>query len=388
MSRAANRTVILSVAALAWLAVTVIPAPACDTPVYRYALEGWPPDPYVAFIFHKGELTEDQDEIVTVLRKAMESEEAPTNIYVRPVDVSGELGKIDKGIWEAVKTESLPLVAITYPGLPNAEGVVWKSPLDLASAKLVLDSPVRHEAATRLIRGETCVWILIESGKKDLDDAAVKLIETVPKEVPSREAPPDPYAPLPEDDEDAELAARKWEMRSSVLRISRDNAAEAMLLKILLGSEPDLYDKEYEGEPMAFPVFGRGRVLFALVGKGINRDNILMACEFLLGPCACEIKNLNPGTDTLIAANWDLVHSTILEEIDLPSLAHMDPPLPIAAPAATAAPAAALTPGETEFESSPGLGATLTHAIYVLAGVLVLVIVLTVVIRARAGASG
>ena len=386
MSRAINRTMILSVVALAWLTVTVVPTSACDTPVYRYALEGWPPDPFVAFIFHKGELTEDQNEIVTVLRKAMESEEAPTNIYVRPVDVSGELGKIDKGIWEAVKTESLPLVAITYPGLPNPEGVVWKSPLDLTSAKLILDSPVRHETATRLIRGETCVWILIESGKKDLDDAAVKLIETVPKEVPSREAAPDPYGPPPEGEEDAEPASKKWEMSSSVLRISRDNAAEAMLLKMLLGSEPDLYDKEYEGEPMAFPVFGRGRVLFALVGKGINRDNILMACEFLLGPCACEIKNLNPGTDMLIAANWDLVHSTMLEEIDLPSLAHIDPPAPVT-PTALAAPAAEASPAQTDAGGS-GLGMTLTHAIYVLAGVLALVIVLTVVIRARAGARG
>jgi len=377
---------ILSATALAWLAVTAVPAPACDTPVYRYALENWPPSPYVAFIFHKGELTEDQNEIVTLLRKAMESEEAPTNIYVRPVDVSGELGKIDSGIWEAVQTESLPLVAITYPNRPNAEGIVWKSPLDLAGARLIVDSPLRHEVATRLIRGETCVWILLESGKKDVDDEAAKLLETAPKEVPSREAAPDPYAMPPEGEEDAELVARKWELNSSVLRVSRDNAAEAILLKMLLGSEPDLYDEEYEGEPMAFPIFGRGRALFALVGKGINRENILMACEFLLGPCACQIKNLNPGTDLLIAANWDLVHSTMIEEIDLPSLAHIDPPAP-PAPTAVAAPVANPGPAEVDAGGS-GMGATLIHAIYVLAGVLTLVIVMTVVIRARAGARG
>jgi len=387
MSRTIYRTVLLSAAALAWLAVTTVPASACDTPVYRYALEGWPPDPYVAFIFHEGELTEDQDEVITVLRKAMESEEAPTNIYVRPVDVSGELGKIDKTIWEAVKTDSLPLVAITYPGMPTAESVVWTSPLDVANAKLILDSPVRHEVATRLIRGEAAVWVLIESGKKDLDDAAAKLIEEVPKKVPAREAAPDPYALPPEGEEDAEPVARKWEMNSSVLRISRDNAAEVMLIKMLLGSEPDLYDKEYEGEPMAFPIFGRGRALFALVGKGINEDNILMACEFLLGPCACEIKNLNPGTDMLIAANWDLVHSTMIEEIDLPSLAHIDPPGPIAPAVVAAAPTTQPAPVEAGTGES-GLGTTLTHAIYVLAGVFALVIVLTVILRARAGARG
>jgi len=122
------------------------------------------------------------------------------------------------------------------------------------------------------------------------------------------------------------------------------------------------------------------------VGKGINRDNILMACEFLLGPCACEIKNLNPGTDMLIAANWDLVHSTMLEEIDLPSLAHLDPPAPIAPPLA-AAPIAEASSTDADAGGS-GMGATLTYAIYVLAGLLGLAIVLTVVIRARAGARG
>ena len=56
---------------------------------------------------------------------------------------------------------------------------------------------------------------------------------------------------------------------------------------------------------MAFPVLGRGRVLYALVGKGISEDTIAMASSFVVGPCSCQVKNLNPGFDLLLSVNWD-----------------------------------------------------------------------------------
>jgi hypothetical protein len=66
---------------------------------------------------------------------------------------------------------------------------------------------------------------------------------------------------------------------------------------------------------MAFAVFGRGRALFAQVGKGITEQNIEEDCTFLIGPCGCEVKRANPGTDLLIAADW----STWLERIAMPA---------------------------------------------------------------------
>ncbi|MDE2714511.1 MAG: hypothetical protein OSB74_09135, partial [Verrucomicrobiota bacterium] len=71
----------------------------------------------------------------------------------------------------------------------------------------------------------------------------------------------------------------------------------------LLNSEDDL--KELQHEPMAFPVFGRGRALNALVGKGINADMIDEASAFLSGPCSCQVKRQNPGFDLLTSVNWD-----------------------------------------------------------------------------------
>jgi hypothetical protein len=69
----------------------------------------------------------------------------------------------------------------------------------------------------------------------------------------------------------------------------------------LLGSEPDLAGLS---EPMAFPVFGRGRVLYALVGAGITAENVRKAAEFLGGDCSCTVKRDNPGTDLLLIADW------------------------------------------------------------------------------------
>ena len=87
---------------------------------------------------------------------------------------------------------------------------------------------------------------------------------------------------------------------------------------MLLNSESDLYEFD---DPIAIPVFGRGRSYFALVGKGINDDNIDEACQFLAGACSCEVKSQNPGVDLLFRVNWELlVEDTPTDEVVLPQL--------------------------------------------------------------------
>jgi hypothetical protein len=57
--------------------------------------------------------------------------------------------------------------------------------------------------------------------------------------------------------------------------------------------------------PMLFGVFGRGHVLEPFVGRGVSKSNLLDLIGFMRGPCACEIKAEAPGTDLLMACNWD-----------------------------------------------------------------------------------
>jgi hypothetical protein len=90
---------------------------------------------------------------------------------------------------------------------------------------------------------------------------------------------------------------------------------------MLLSTEPDLAAVR---EPIVFPIFGRGRALYALVGKGIRAETIEQAATFLIGKCSCQVKEQNPGTDLLLTADWKaLAKASPLLERELPNLAHL-----------------------------------------------------------------
>ena len=122
-----------------------------------------------------------------------------------------------------------------------------------------------------------------------------------------------------------------------IVRLSRNDPAERTLMEILVHSEPDL--TEYSGEPMAFPVYGRGRALYALVGAGITPKNIEKACRFLIGACSCEVKALNPGVDLLIAADWTkAITESWIPKDDIPPLTGISSLVETASDTAYAAP--------------------------------------------------
>ena len=58
------RRVFLGWAALAWLVVVAPIVLACSVPVFRYALERWPPDAYEVLILHDGPLAERDQELL------------------------------------------------------------------------------------------------------------------------------------------------------------------------------------------------------------------------------------------------------------------------------------------------------------------------------------
>ena len=87
----------------------------------------------------------------------------------------------------------------------------------------------------------------------------------------------------------------------SLIKVSRDDPAEKVLVEMLVHTDPAL---DTVCEPVAFPIFGRGRVLTALAGKDIQENTIGRICRFLAGPCACTVKGQNPGFDLFIVAPW------------------------------------------------------------------------------------
>jgi hypothetical protein len=163
------------------------------------------------------------------------------------------------------------------------------------------------------------VWAFIESGNRTKDSAALAQLRSA--QVP-------------------------------VVSIARTDPLEAITIAMLMHSEPDLF--EYLEEPIVFPVYGRGRALYSLVGRGIIPDNINDARSFLEGPCACEIKMQNPGTDLLMGADWNDVY-TLFPEIEDEPIPPLSGVFAERAPTATALAAEMTTGTAVRTDGSPGI---------------------------------
>jgi len=268
------------------------PVFGCAVPVFRYALERWAPDAYEAVIIHRGPLADDDP--ATSLLKGDEAEFLNLRISTMDLETSAE-NEVTSLVGGAIP-ETLPTLAIWYPLQKGRAAPIWTGEFTPAAVKALIQSPKRLQLAQRLTDGQTAVWVVVESGNAAKDKTAMQMLDqqlaTATKELKEM---------APELAEELEMPGLSYEF--STLTISRSDPQERMLLEMLLKSEPDLGD--YADEPIVFPVFGRGRALYALASEGINADTIRETIAFLTGPCGCEIKMLNPGVDLLMAVNWD-----------------------------------------------------------------------------------
>ncbi len=299
---------------------------ACSTPVFRYALERWAADYYDAVLLHRGPLSPDEQKLLDKLRQE-DVEEAFLNLNVLQADITTSTEEKVKALLMSEKLpETLPTLVLWYPWQKGRTPPFWQGPLTESTVKAFLQSPTRQKLAECLTSGQTTVWIFIKSGNTTKDKAALELLERE-LETATRELKEEAES-IPD-----EWAIPKIEYEFSVLPVSRTDPNESMLLGILLTSEPDL--DEYKDQPVVFPVFARGRALYALIGEGINTENIRETISFLVGPCGCEIKMMNPGVDILMAAKWDEAAMKFYEEysetyVEIPEVTGVMPEAPAA----------------------------------------------------------
>jgi hypothetical protein len=277
--------------AIIFVALSTSVVLACDVPVFRYAMDHWVPGDYRCVVFHRGTLTDSEKRIVDQLREASAAE---ANLRIVTADVSRPMSQDLRLLWESQHFEDLPQVVLTYPSESRARGIVWSNRLTTAAIRSVVSSPAREEIAKRLLRGQCAVWVLVESGDTDPDAAAAACLQALLPKMPDLIKPP----AFPDDDANTKDDPK---IEFSLLRISRTDQKEEVLLNALVRSEQDLAALHIS-LPLAFPVFGRGRALYALVGKGIHIDNVLEACRFLVGPCGCDSER---GIALPIKAPWE-----------------------------------------------------------------------------------
>lgn len=295
-----------------WLA-NIVAVMACQVPVFRYALERWAPAEYLVSITpSEAGLTDAEKKAVEVLRAAPRDSANPVNLEI-------EIGPPAPG------THGPAQIALHYPQKlrGSRKPPVWQAPLTGQNVQCLLDSPVRRELRQRLLAGESAIWLLIESGDAAKDEAAAKTLTDALAHAQSSLKLPDGVissadaakrtGPKANEQADALRSDLPLKIEFSVLRLRRTDPEESALLAMLTRLEDDLGG--FAGEPMVFPVFGRGRVLEPLIGAGINKDNVMEHSGYLCGACSCEVKDLNPGIDLLIAANWEPVDTTPQLEI-------------------------------------------------------------------------
>ncbi|MCA9139994.1 MAG: hypothetical protein KDB00_24645 [Planctomycetales bacterium] len=276
---------------------------ACQVPVFRYALERWPADRYELVVLHDGPISEADAKTVDRLRDADHQSPAAANYSVKVMSKDNIKDELLKSAWDRHGKAGAPVIVSLYP--PTAQEVpdrlIKSQPLDSVSVDVIVDSPIRAEIARRLVAGESAVWIFVPCGDPKQDKVA---LETLTRVVDENEK----TLELPEqedvEDEKELLEQVNIDLRLdfSIVTLDRQDPKEQFLLQMLLASEPDL---EELSQPMAFPVLGRGRVLYALVGKGISELTIGLASRFIIGPCSCQVKDQNPGFDLLMANDWD-----------------------------------------------------------------------------------
>src|SRR5439155_15164278 len=153
---------------------------------------------------------------------------------------------------------------------------VWAGPLKAETINALLDSPARRKIAEGLLRGDSAVWVLLECGDAMLDEAAVDVLSAALKELEQQLPLP---APAPGDTpSQSPLPLR---VAFSLVRVTRNDPAEALFVNLLLHGEPLSASK-----PVAFPVFGHGRALAPLAGRHLDEASIEQACVLLVGGCS------------------------------------------------------------------------------------------------------
>jgi len=314
------RVLLPCILVLSYLAFSCASADACTTPVYQYALQHWPVDPYDVFIFHRGLLSTQDQDLVDSLRRPESPDNFNSNYRLHSVDPAKNTNEAIQHLWEIQTNPIMPWMVVCYPMTADESAIAWAGRFNKQTAESLVNSALRRQITDCILAGDVAVWILLESGRRDKDERVADLLKTELNRLSKTLSPDRPlaYAGSDLNTPPNDSAVTK---SFSFLRLSRTNPDEQILINMLLNSEPDLRSL---AEPMAFPIFGRGRILYALVGRGINKENILEACTFLTGACACDIKVNNPGTDLLTGVDWPaaLAKQSNLESSP-PSIIHM-----------------------------------------------------------------
>src|SRR5437870_12226026 len=95
------------------------PLPACNVPVFRYALDRWQPQSYEVVVFHKGPLGAKEKAALRAL------DETPANLDVEVLDLDGELNESARQLCAEQENPVLPWTVVRTNEVDRKEATVW-----------------------------------------------------------------------------------------------------------------------------------------------------------------------------------------------------------------------------------------------------------------------
>ena len=309
---------------------------ACQVPVFRYALERWQADDYHAVIIHQGTLNEEQRNALKIIEEsASPLFDTGANLSLHKVDLSS-VSSVEPR-WQSetstFKPDDSPRIALYYPTSTGIQEPLWTGELTTANAKAIIDSPLRQKIKDQLLAGTSNVWLLIQSGNESLDQEAKQRLRKFLDQASKETKLPDGIIPLekahqlrsgpdegPIDMDDVLRSSVPLKIHFSTIAVSRNDPAEEIFISMLLKHSPRM--RSVTDQPIAIPIFGRGRVLEGMIGQDITLEHTLGASSYLCSACSCQVKEENPGLDMLMAVKWNdhMLGNLIVEERELPPL--------------------------------------------------------------------
>lgn len=310
-------------------------AGACNVPVFRFALERWISDNYALVVAHDKPLTAEQRKLADNLIDMSWESDGTANLSVQVLDLAATPD--DPAVrYLPLDQIALPAAFLFYPAGFGEPTMIWQAPLTAENVTRLTCSPLRDAFVAQAVKGITATWILLESGQQAADDAAEQVLrECLTAAQQDLQLPAGVIHPSGEitgeagpatddngyfDPEDQLESGIPLTIAFEVLRMSPDDPREDVLRGMLMNVVPGLQAKA--GQPLAFPLFGRGRILEPLAGAEIQNDNIAAISSYLCGPCSCQVKAQNPGVDMLLDEDWParLAGVTAIQERALPPL--------------------------------------------------------------------
>jgi hypothetical protein len=307
---------------LGWpaLAIALLLTPprglGCTIPVYRYALERWELARYDLVVFHRGPLAHESSAELQRWRER-------ANLEITLVDLDGAVKPELQRVWQRQENKAtLPWLVLHMPGSDTDKTIACAVPFTPRNLAALGDSGARQRIVAALRGGETAVFVLLAGGDTQRAEAVGRVVEDELRRL-------EKALKLPEQSKDGPQLRLPLplQVRFTFLPLRRDEPGEEAFVRMLLATEEGL-DK-VKG-PILFPIFGRGRALGSLYGKDLNAGDVFEVAQFLCKECSCQLKELNPGTDLLIRADWPAIFESIMKDSPVETVVSARP-VPIAA---------------------------------------------------------